>query len=618
MNATRRQLLVFIGGSAAGAALTPVPWRLITDAALLSENWPGIPRPRRGETTYKYTNCSVCPAGCAVRARCVAGAPVTLAGVPDHPLSRGGLCPLGVTGHHLPYDPARLKQGPAQQAAAAAADAISKCGSNEKVAVLDLRPGRTVSWTFRRAMAAVKNGVYLTPPDPMSGFAADLSKARTVLSIGAPFIEGWGAPGNVLAARPGFHLIHAGPLETPTAVMADEWLRINPGSETALAAALANLLGDPEQSRDREGADPASITGLTLDQLHKLASELLHNPPTLVISDSPEALALNRLIGAWGRTLAPRREAPVPDAWRNAAAPQGLAALPDGSIRLLMIDESAPGGYVPWSAIAKKLVPDHPVVITFACSRNGYARSAQFALPAATYPEIADDLPSPVDSPMAAFRIAAPLSAPPAGVVSADAFIGAALGFDAGDALRERADAIHKSGRGTLFSYADGKTTAVRELKPDDFWKALNEGACWIEPPNAAPVAPPVYAGGDFGADLRAGSQSTETAGSAAPPLALALLGGRGAGGLRSPLLSKLCLESDLTLAPDSVALHPDSAQAAGINAGARAVLETPLGRREVKVAVDESVPPGIAAAAANPAILDICGANPRAKVAQA
>ena len=105
MKTTRRQLLTFIGGSALGAAFTPVPWRLITDAALLSESWPGIPRPKRGATAYKFTNCAVCPAGCAVRARCVAGQPVTLAGVADHPLSRGGLCPFGVTGHHLPYDP---------------------------------------------------------------------------------------------------------------------------------------------------------------------------------------------------------------------------------------------------------------------------------------------------------------------------------------------------------------------------------------------------------------------------------------------------------------------------------------------------------------------------------
>ena len=93
MHTTRRDLFKFVGGSAAGALLTPAPWRLITDTALWSENWPGIPRPAEGEIRARYTNCSLCPAGCAVRARCVGDQPVSLAGVKDHPLSHGALCP---------------------------------------------------------------------------------------------------------------------------------------------------------------------------------------------------------------------------------------------------------------------------------------------------------------------------------------------------------------------------------------------------------------------------------------------------------------------------------------------------------------------------------------------
>ena len=32
-----------------------------------------------------------------------------------------------------------------------------------------------------------------------------------------------------------------------------------------------------------------------------------------------------------------------------------------------------------------------------------------------------------------------------------------------------------------LFTYADGKSTPVKDVKPDDFWKALNKGACWMD-----------------------------------------------------------------------------------------------------------------------------------------
>ena len=64
-----RDVLKFAGGSALGVLFTPAPWRLITDTALWSENWPGIPRPARGEIRAKFTNCSLCNAGCAVAER---------------------------------------------------------------------------------------------------------------------------------------------------------------------------------------------------------------------------------------------------------------------------------------------------------------------------------------------------------------------------------------------------------------------------------------------------------------------------------------------------------------------------------------------------------------------
>ena len=154
MKPLRRDIFKFAGGAVAGALFTPAPWRLITDTALWSENWPGIPRPARGEIRARFTNCALCPAGCAVRARCVGEQPVSLAGV------RGGLCPFGLTGHHLPYHPARLRQGPIEEATRAVAQA--RAGG---IAVLDLNPGRTVSWTYRRSMAAMK-GLYLAPECP--------------------------------------------------------------------------------------------------------------------------------------------------------------------------------------------------------------------------------------------------------------------------------------------------------------------------------------------------------------------------------------------------------------------------------------------------------------------
>ena len=68
---------------------------------------------------------------------------------------------------------------------------------------------------------------------------------------------------------------------------------------------------------------------------------------------------------------------------------------------------------------------------------------------------------------------------PPAGLANPADFAGALAGVPASNSLRERADAIHKAGLGSVLTYADGKETPVKELTADAFWKALNEGGEW-------------------------------------------------------------------------------------------------------------------------------------------
>jgi hypothetical protein len=614
MQNTRRNALKFIGGAAAGAVLTPVPWRLITDTALWSENWPGIPRPLQGEVSTRYTNCSVCPAGCAVRARCVGGQPVSLAGVAGHPLSRGGLCAFGVAGHHLPYCPGRLTAGPVEAAAGVIARAAANCNAaaagtpgavcnpGETIGVLDLRPGRTASWTYRRAMGTVKGGLYLTAGEPFSGAAVDLSKARTVLSLGAPVLDGWGTPGNVLAARANFRLIQAEAIESRTASLADLWLRIRPGSASTLALGIAKAL------KKGSVAGAAEATGLAEAQITDLAAELTQHGPALVLPgyDCPEAWALNGLVGEFGVTVVARPEAPVPEHWNKNCAPvTPLASIADGSIRTLIIDESAPGDHIPWGAIRRKLVADNPVVIAFASSPAGYARHSLFTLPTAVYPETLEDIPAAIDSPRAAFRLAVPLVAAPAGVVNPPEFVAKAAGIDATNALRERADAICKTGRGVLITYTDGRAKPVAQVAPDDFWRALNAGACWLDtesrraaPPHADWTAP----------DAR-------PAENARLPL-VAVLAETAPAAPASPLMTKLDRESNLRLGPSRAALHPETARSCGAADGGRAVLETALGKCPITVVVDASVPPGVVQVAASPEVIDICGAGARCRVA--
>ena len=169
-------------------------------------------------------------------------------------------------------------------------------------------------------MAAMK-GLYLAPELP--SVAYDLSAAKTVLSIGAPLLDGWGTPANVFAARRNFRLIQAEAVESRTAVLADEWIRLAPGTEAAFLQSIPNL---------------------------PYAGEI-----SLVLGDAPEILEINRLLGAFGKTVFARPEAPVPESWTRAAAPvTGLAGVPDHSIEVLLIDESSAVQYIPWHQIERE------------------------------------------------------------------------------------------------------------------------------------------------------------------------------------------------------------------------------------------------------------------------
>jgi anaerobic selenocysteine-containing dehydrogenase len=477
---------------------------------------------------------------------------------------------------------------------------MDRLGESEHVAVLDLRPGRTASWTYRRAMAAVKNGVYVAA-DGAGNSAIDLAKARTVLSLSVPLLEGWGTPGNVMAARAAFHLIQAEAVESRTAAMADQWLRIKPGSEEALGQGILQALG---------GQTPvaaAEATGIPEQQFLALASELKQNGPALVVGGprSQSAAQLNQALGAPGHMIVARREAPVPDTWKKAAPAVDLASVEDGSIRVLLIDESAPGAYLPWSAVEPKLVRDNPVVVTLGWTREGYGRHAQYLLPTAVYPEVTDDIPPAVDSVAAAFRMAVPLVPAPEGVVKPEEWIAKAAGLEVAGTLRERADVIHKAGRGTLFTSADGKSAATKDVKIGDFWKALQAGGCWMD--EVAPAKRPAAVQATAGATRQAAGSADDL------PLVVVLTEAP-----FSPLLSKIYQESNLKLGPKQVAIHPDEARAAGVEDGARAVLETLAGRIDVEVRVDASVPRGAVLVASRPAVLDVCGAGVGAKVARA
>jgi hypothetical protein len=200
-------------------------------------------------------------------------------------------------------------------------------------------------------------------------------------------------------------------------------------------------------------------------------------------------------------------------------------------------------------------------------------------LPAPIYPEMLDDAPAPLDAAAPQFRVAAPLATIAAGAADPREFIAAAAGIAVTNALRERADAIHAAARGSLTTFADGKTVPVKDISADDFWKALNEGGVWTgeaEPPGPPPK-PPLH-------KPAAQLPAADSLAVVNPERGLAA----------SPLTSKLYRESNLRLAANRVAMHPSDARARGLEEGARALLLSEGGQRAVEITHDAGVQPGV------------------------
>ena len=523
MASTRRRLLQVAGGAGAGLLFTPVPWRLVSDSALWTQNWSWLPKVPRGEPAVRMTHCSLCSASCALRVRSTGGIPTGLgpAGEP--------LCPAGFVGHHLMFHPHRLRSvlhGEDAPTAGSATEALRKRvteiktrGTPELVAVLDLAPGRTASLLHKRYLAKVVNGCYLEPPQIEGAtatavsallakrvpLAIDLERTKTVLSIGTPIAAGWGSPRRVMGKHRNFRLIHADSERTHTADIADEWLAIKPGSELAFLLAVAHVVLDDagESVLRNRWTDLAELrtvaaqtdegSGIDLRRVQQVARTLASTKPAVVIADGDPAngpygrdvqaaaAALNALLGSVGTPggYAPRVEVPAPPDWAGVPS-TAIESVEDGSIGVLIIDEPLPGSSLPWVLMERKLAKD-ALVIACTWTREGVGSRAEWRIPAPVFLESAQDAPSAPDSVLANFSVSDSIIIRPQQSLEAAALIAQLAGEECNvrQALEARAQAIHSAGRGILTKALSAEAVPVKSVTSEEFWKALLEGGRW-------------------------------------------------------------------------------------------------------------------------------------------
>jgi anaerobic selenocysteine-containing dehydrogenase len=279
MKIDRRSFLSFAIGGAAGIHLSPLPWKLMDDVSIWSQNWPWTPVPEDGEVSYVNSTCTLCPGGCGISVRKIDDRAVKIEGMKDHPVNDGGLCILGLSGLQLLYGPTRVKtplkrkgkRGAGKWEKISWDKAISEIvqklsklrskGESHTVGCILGSDRGTVPQLFHRFLSAYGSPNLMHTPSiqdsyeltfnlmhgiqTMVGF--DIENTGFVLSFGSGIIEGWGSPVRMFKANSKWRdaatkVVQIEPRLSNTAAKSTKWFPINPGTETTLALGLIHVI----------------------------------------------------------------------------------------------------------------------------------------------------------------------------------------------------------------------------------------------------------------------------------------------------------------------------------------------------------------------------------------
>ncbi len=292
----------------------------------------------------KYaTTCSGCPAGCGLLATVRDGRPLKMEGLPEHPLSRGGLCAVGQA---LPlglYDSHRL-QGPRIDGTDADWKRVDRQilqqlkTIQQKGGAVRFVTNTVTSPTLKKSIDdflsrfadarhvvfdAVSCSAILDAHEQTHGTRLlpryRFDQAEVIVSFGADFLGTWISPveftagwraGRVPTAKHpemSYHVQFEGRMSL-TGSNADRRYRLTPDEYgevlSALAFRIARLAGKPAPQENRKAS------AISDDDLIRLAEQLWNaRKHSIVLSDHQDLAVqvlineINELLGNYGHTL---------------------------------------------------------------------------------------------------------------------------------------------------------------------------------------------------------------------------------------------------------------------------------------------------------------------------
>ncbi|HUU40641.1 MAG TPA: molybdopterin-dependent oxidoreductase [Desulfatiglandales bacterium] len=285
MEFSRRNFIKFAVGGLGGTLLSPLPWKLMDDIAIWTQNWPWVPVPARGKISMINTVCTLCTGACGITAKKVGNRVVKIEGRNDYPLNQGAVCPLGMAGPQILYNEGIRWTGPMKRVGPKGSDKWKEISWDEAIAELAARikglrdtgkPGKlaaidgsqsrsTMALLVKRLIESVGSPNYMPMQREEDTYSLvnflmqggkgpvwfDLENSDFIISFGASLLDGWGAPGRMLSAwrewsqkgrKNKTYLVQIDPRASNTSAKADNWLAPFPGTEAALALGIAHVI----------------------------------------------------------------------------------------------------------------------------------------------------------------------------------------------------------------------------------------------------------------------------------------------------------------------------------------------------------------------------------------
>lgn len=647
---TRRDILKISGGGILGMMFSPLPWKLLDDSAIWTQNWERTPKLSHGPITIQYANCALCNAGCGMTMKCVDGRPYYVSGVQKHPFTGGALCARGIAGHQMANHPlrivhphtftgqsetGRMKALPRSEAIKTVADRIRS--SKGSIAILDQQPNRALTAVYQDFLALTTKGILVPSPAsenrtadvlknmvnvPNVEFGYDFEHTTLVLSFGAPLFDGWGIPGRMSSLKSSgtVKFIQIEDRRSRTAMQSDEWISIVPGMERYLALSIANVLLREQlivRSQLRSISDltafrnsaeeftpeaTAPFTGVPAERVRILARELASAPSSIILSgadagggpfdDETERLiaSLNVLLGSVGKTGGIVCKQPFPGT-HSTLKTSTWSSIPDHSIEVLIIDAADSGNALPWRLLEQKLVEKDRCIITFSPVLNEISAHSDFLIPAPGHLESLTEAPSSDSNPVPTFAISTPSL--PAKEYCAEPI----------EVIRELSAQLFPQ---TVINSQEGslkqRCEAIHSSKRGSLFQYTDQQTVLIKDISTSDDLWTALLNGAVWMDepLQQKPIRTFTIGTASsvlPPvqeqgLMLTAHGWKGTTSTSqmSPLLSKIFQESDLRYLNGTVSIHPSTAASMGLVKDDHAVVITANGKMTVRIKIDPNV----------------------------